>query len=152
MCKIEITTMCVLKDGDKVLMINRKKQWSGWAFPGGHLENNESLSQCIKREVLEETGLNIESLKYKGTTNILNTKTKDRLIVLNYLADRYSGILKQMCDEGEVKWVDINEICNLCVAEGLEYRLPLFFNEGVYELYIEWDQPSHYTKVEYELL
>ena len=152
MCKIEITTMCVIRAGDKVLMINRKKNWPGWAFPGGHLENNESLSQCVRREVLEETGLNVESLQYKGIANIFNTKTKDRLIVSNYLSDRFSGIPKQMCDEGEVKWVEISEICNLRIAEGLEYRLPLFFNEGTHELYIEWDKASNYTKVEYQSL
>lgn len=30
-------------------------------FPGGHLEENETFEECLKREVLEETGINIES-------------------------------------------------------------------------------------------
>lgn len=72
-----LTTMCVIKDGTKVLMINRRRQWIGWAFPGGHLENRESLSQCVKREILEETGLCVESLHYKGIANIIQIRMTD---------------------------------------------------------------------------
>lgn len=149
MNQVEITTMCMLVDGNRVLMINRKKSWPGWAFPGGHQEQNESIVQCIKREMYEETGLNVDKLQYKGTVNIYNPLTKKRLIVSNYIANHYTGILKKDCDEGDLSWIDINKITTLSTAEGLEYRLPIFFNEGINDLYIEWDKASHYTKVEY---
>ena len=37
--EIELTTMCAVVNHDSVLMINRSKNWKGWAFPGGHIEN-----------------------------------------------------------------------------------------------------------------
>lgn len=40
-----------------------------WATPGGHLEVGESIENCAKREVLEETGLVVNSLQKLGFTN-----------------------------------------------------------------------------------
>ena len=54
----------VIKDG-KILLGKRKGPHGGgfWAFPGGHLEFNESLEDCARREVLEETGISIKNIK-----------------------------------------------------------------------------------------
>ncbi len=49
----------------KVLLINNGKIFIGnannvYQFPGGHLESNEEFNTCLKREVLEETGIEID--------------------------------------------------------------------------------------------
>lgn len=52
---------------DKLLVIRRSKTdtWSGtWEFPRGHAKDNESLIQALKREVKEETGLDIIPIKF----------------------------------------------------------------------------------------
>ena len=41
-----------------------------WQFPGGHLENNESVTECARREVQEETGLIIKDLRHLGFTDV----------------------------------------------------------------------------------
>ena len=47
---VELTVVCLLEDGGKVLLQNRKKEdWHGWALPGGHVapgEPSERLSSC----------------------------------------------------------------------------------------------------------
>jgi 8-oxo-dGTP diphosphatase len=40
-----------------------------WQFPGGHLENGESVIECARREVMEETGLSVKHLRHLGFTD-----------------------------------------------------------------------------------
>ena len=55
----------VVRD-DKVLLGKRcgKHMPGFYAAPGGHLETGETFAECAKREVLEETGLNISTIKF----------------------------------------------------------------------------------------
>ena len=132
-------------------MIDRIKSWPGWAFPGGHLEYGESMMQCAARELQEETGLCVEALRFKGVANIFNTVTKERHIIFNFVAEGFTGTLASG-EEGCAAWIDLDKIPDLPLAEGMEYRLPIFLAEGIRELYIEWDEENHYTKVEYHKL
>ena len=61
MPKIEMTNMVMIQDNqtDKVLVQNRVKSWRGLSFPGGHVEDNESIVDSAVREVREETGLEV---------------------------------------------------------------------------------------------
>ena len=57
---VELTNMCMIYDGDKVLVQNRIKSWKGIAFPGGHVENHESIVDSVVREIKEELDTDIE--------------------------------------------------------------------------------------------
>ena len=58
--KVEFINMCMIQDGRKVLVIDRKAEdWPGITFPDGHVEYGESFIDAVIREVKEETGLNI---------------------------------------------------------------------------------------------
>lgn len=61
----------VLK-GDKVLLGKRRGSHGAgeYAFPGGHLEYMESFEHCAKREVMEETGVEIENVRFARVSNI----------------------------------------------------------------------------------
>ena len=130
----EITTMCAIIKDDQVLMINREKTWVGWAFPGGHVEDGESISACIRREIEEETNLSIVSLQFKGIAHFYNTNTGKRHIVHNYLCSNFYGIANQSCNEGELEWVPLQAIQKKHLAEGMTDRFPLFFEICLLEL------------------
>ncbi len=51
-------------NNDKILLVNHKKL-KMWLPVGGHMENNETPDQAVKREVKEETGLDIEIISDK---------------------------------------------------------------------------------------
>jgi 8-oxo-dGTP pyrophosphatase MutT (NUDIX family) len=62
------TNMCMITDGEKVLVQDRKDPaWPGITFPGGHVEKKESFVESVIREVCEETGLRIEDPVLCGT-------------------------------------------------------------------------------------
>lgn len=130
-------------------MIDRKKAWKGLAFPGGHLEDGESLRECVEREILEETGVHLKDIQYKGIANFYNPITGSRHIISNYYAEVFDGEVKTECDEGELYWVSIDDLNKITMAEGMSYRIPLFFDKGTKELYVEWNEHLGYTKVKY---
>ena len=64
--------MCMVYDGNKVLVIDRKKQnWPGITLLSGHIEKDESLVDSVIREVKEETGLTIKSPILVGITGLV---------------------------------------------------------------------------------
>ena len=61
--KVILTCMCQISCDNKILVLNKiSKTYSGITFPGGHVEENEIITDAIVREVFEETGLKISLL------------------------------------------------------------------------------------------
>ena len=89
-------------------------RWSGYAFPGGHVENGESFAESVIREIYEETGLTIQNPQLVGIKN-WPLDTGGRYIVICYKATEFSGTLRSS-EEGEVSWVQKDQIPNLDLA------------------------------------
>ncbi len=84
--------VCILKDG-KVLLgkrINAHGQGT-WAFPGGHLEFGETIAECAVREVEEEAGMKITSLRLGPFTEDFFLEQGKHHITIIMIADWYSG-------------------------------------------------------------
>ena len=62
-----------------------------WATPGGHLELGESIEDCAKREVLEETGLIVDSIEKFTFTNDIFEKEGKHYVTLFVVASIVSG-------------------------------------------------------------
>ena len=66
-----LTNICLIEDleNKRVVMQYRSpknNRWSGYAFPGGHVENGESFAESVIREIYEETGLTIQNPQLVG--------------------------------------------------------------------------------------
>jgi 8-oxo-dGTP diphosphatase len=85
----------VIKNG-KVLLGKRKgSHGSGsWAFPGGHLEMNESIEECARREVFEETGISIHNIRYATFTNDIFKEEQKHYVTLFVVAEYHGGDLQ----------------------------------------------------------
>lgn len=131
--KTNLMNMCMICDGDKVVVIDRKKHnWPGVTFPGGHVEKDESLVDSVIREVKEETGLIIDSPILCGIVDWCNEEDRD--VVLLYKATSFSGELKSS-DEGEVWWEKYDNLRNLKLTSGFETYLKVYENDNLGELF-----------------
>jgi len=54
---------CIILVDGKVLLIHRRNPPHGWALPGGFVEYGESVEEAVRREMREETGLELEDLR-----------------------------------------------------------------------------------------
>lgn len=80
-----VASVILSPDLHKVLLIKRRDV-PVWALPGGGIDKGEDALTAIKREIKEETGLDVASIKYKGTYHpISNIASKTYL---------YTGIAK----------------------------------------------------------
>ncbi len=128
------TNMCMITDGEKVLVQDRKDpNWPGITFPGGHVEKNESFVASVIREVYEETGLMIENPTLCGTKQFQD-KQDARYVVLFYKATRFSGELKSS-DEGEVFWIDRTDLTKYPLAPDMEDMVRVMEDENLSEFH-----------------
>jgi len=144
---VKIANMCMINDGktNKVLVIERKNKWSGIAFPGGHLENGESITQSVVREVFEETGLTIAKPIFCGLKHWYNTQTNERYMVFCFKTDVFTGELANNCDEGEVFWVEIEKLPTLKLARGFKEDLQVFLSDVHFEGFAKWNDKETET-------
>jgi len=102
---------------DKKVLLGKRKNTHGegtWAFPGGHLEWNESIEECAKREALEETGIQIKNIRYKTFTNDIFHGEQKHYVTLFVTAEYYAGEVElkepDKCDQWSwFSWDDLPE-------------------------------------------
>ena len=88
---VELTVLCLITAGDKVLLQNRvKNDWKGYTLPGGHVEKGESFVDAVIREMKEETGLDIHNPKLVGVKqfpidNDYSQRALQKCSALNYV-------------------------------------------------------------------
>ena len=130
--RVTFTNMCMVYDGTKVLVQDRKNpDWPGITFPGGHVEWGESFTDAVIREVWEETGLKISCHRLCGIKDWMEDDGS-RYVVLLYKTERFEGELTSSA-EGEVFWVELEDMKNMALAEGMETQLEVFLREKISE-------------------
>ena len=122
--RVELAVLCLIKDGDRVLLQNRvKKDWQGYTLPGGHVERGESFVDAVVREMKEETGLTIEKPKMVGIKHF--PIDGGRYIVLLFQATQFTGEVVSS-EEGEMTWIDRAELADIAAVDDLAELLKVF--------------------------
>lgn len=135
--KVELTNMCLVYDEKKVLVQEKTgtKYEGGLVFPGGHVEEGESLRDSVIREIREETGLVIKNPQPCGFKDwILEDGT--RYIVLLYKTDQFEGELKNS-REGKVFWLDRNDISSANLIWNMRELLEIFETDQYSESFFQ---------------
>ena len=122
-----LATNAYLMDGDRFLLLKRNREPFIWAPPGGRLEINENPVAGLKREVKEETGLEIEVItpantwfgKWKGSW----------LLSIDYLALSKGGKVRLSEEHSDFRWISYEELeqgDSIQLQPGLSFQLSDF--------------------------
>ena len=118
---VRLSTLCYIQRGNQYLMLHRtvkkndinKDKWIG---VGGHFEEDESPEECLLREVKEEIGYTLTSYRYRGIVTFVSGDGVTEYMSL-FTADGFCG-QESACDEGELVWVDKEDVYKLNIWEG----------------------------------
>lgn len=148
---VKLMNMCKIinpKTKD-VLVQERIKSWEGIAFPGGKVELGESIIPSVKREVYEETGLKLKTVRICGVKDWYDKRLKERQLIILFISDDYSGDLIRETSEGKVYWINEENLKNKKLADDFDKLLEVFnkqeINEMVYEDNESLDENSRWN-------
>jgi ADP-ribose pyrophosphatase YjhB (NUDIX family) len=103
-------------DGDRILLVERGREplKGYWSLPGGAVETGELLEDALRREVGEETGLEIEVVHLIEVFERImpgeNGRTEYHYILLDYICHPTGGTLGAADDASRAEWFTEDEI------------------------------------------
>jgi len=115
--KFFVAVGALIMDGGKILLgkhiPERKGFWQGkWICPGGRLELGETIKEGVLREVMEETGLEVELVEFLLAFDRIFEEggVKNHVVYIDYLAKVKGGSLKAASDLGIARWFQRAEL------------------------------------------
>jgi 8-oxo-dGTP diphosphatase len=113
----------VIVSDDRVLLVRRANEplKGEWSLPGGAVEVGETLRAAVAREVLEETGLEVEVGPVVEVLDRIRLDSERRVeyhyVLIDYLCRPTGGSLACASDAEEVVWAGLDELGDYRVAE-----------------------------------
>ena len=126
-----VTADCVVfsndSDGLSVLLIERANEpFKGcWAFPGGFMDMEENAEDCAKRELKEETGLEIPNMSQLGAFTDVNRDPRGRTVSIAYYAVIEKFEVNGSDDAAQARWFPIDSIPPLAFDHDKILRMAL---------------------------
>lgn len=120
--EIMVAVGAVIRDeSGRVLLVKHRPErggfWQGkWICPGGKLELGERIEDGIRREIKEETNLEIRLTSPLAPFDRIvqsEGQTELHVIYIDYLAEKSEGDLKPGSDVGEALWVTRKDILSI---------------------------------------
>ena len=97
---------------------------------GGKMEAGEDIAACMRREIMEEAGIECLEMRLRGTLNWPGFgKQGEDWLGFIFVIDRYTGTPFESNPEGKLEWVPLSELDALPMWEGDRHFLPLVFDD-----------------------
>ena len=137
------TTLCYIEQDGKYLLLHRVKKKNDinkdkWIGIGGKFEEKESPEDCIRREVMEETGLTLVHPRYRGIVTFISDGMQETEFMHLFTATEFAGTIKE-CDEGTLEWVPKEDVI----------RFPHWDGDLIFLALLERDEPFFSLKLTY---
>lgn len=127
-----VTTDCVIfgydiREGLSVLLVQRGiDPFKGrWAFPGGFMKIDEDADTGARRELMEETGFEAESISQFGTFTAVDRDPRERVITIAYMALVRKGSVQGGDDAADARWFPVSAVPPLAFDHDRILRIAL---------------------------
>ena len=107
----------------EVLLVKRNKDPNRgyWSIPGGKQMLGETVEEAAQRELVEETGIKVDSLLLVDVVDTIipdaEGKIKYHYTLVDYMGHWYSGDSRAGDDAQEVRWIHLNELSSYSLLE-----------------------------------
>lgn len=117
----------VIEKNGKYLIVKRSNNeiaFPGkWTIPGGKVERGHSIHQTLKREIREEVGLEVgDKINFIGDDEFTRPDSF-HVVGLTFLCKYKSGEVKLCKDLTDYRWIDLNELDNYDLIEGVKNKI-----------------------------
>ena len=144
--QVIFAVMTMVQDGRGNVLMQRRADtgWPGYAFPGGHVEKDESFADTAMRETWEETGVRIAHPVLCGVKHY-PLASGALYVVLPYRNEgAFTGEVRGS-EEGDALWVPQAQLAALPLAEGFADMYQLFIRDDVSELWYDQTETGQWT-------
>lgn len=119
-----LTSGAVVVNSQNQILL-KKDPKRGWEIPGGLVEANETLKETVIREVKEETGINIELVKFCG----ISQEVEKGICNMWWIGTPISGEIQTGSESLEVGFFDLDDALHLIINEDFKQELLCCLNE-----------------------
>jgi len=115
----------IVRDGRALLVRRDSEPLRGeWSVPGGMLELGETLHEGVRREALEETGMEVEPGEVLDVFDSIFTdplgRTEYHYVLIDYLCRALSGEAQAGSDVSDVRWVGAEALAAMGLRASIE--------------------------------
>ena len=146
---MKLATLCYVidKKTNSTLMLHRVKKQNDyhqgkWNALGGKFEQGESPEECAIREIKEECGLKVKSVKMKGFITFPMFDGKDDWYVFLFTADEFEGELIDS-PEGHLEWISNEKITEINLWGGDKIFIPWLFEDKFFSAKFNYENGKY---------
>lgn len=133
----------VLNEKGNVLLVNTYQD--SWVLPGGEVEIGENLVDAVKREIFEESGIEVEvgelfcissnTASYPGYNGVKTVPTK---VIFDFICKEKSGVLRGSDENSVSAWFPKEQVLDLIKAPSNRNRYKAFLEYSGRPAYLEY--------------